>query len=323
MLQKNIKAILILFVFLIVILFIYFTFLKKEYDQKILAIDKPTTDHPLNNVYVFNDIYTKSFCDWIVEVGESTAEQIGGWTTDRHKSYATTDIPVKKLNDKTLIGQINKKFKTIIKPKIERYYKVSLGNYDINDHRDIFVVKYEYGNGSQDHLDFHRDGSIISYVIQLSERFEYSHGGTMFEEKGYTHIGDKGSIALHSGKIRHAGNKISWGKRYILVGFLDNGLPTIGSIDNKWYCTKYLNLKRPFIVRNDKAIRDDAIIKMLGPVSLDFIFETIEEFLKILKRYKDKRQYNMLVKFYKLKFKELGYDLNHNVIAIEATNKNN
>ena len=159
--KKN-KIIIILLILLILLSFIFiYKKINKKYYKNLKVVDNDKYHH-LNYIYIFNDIYTKQFCNDIIEAGEETARSIGGWTTDRHKSYATTDIPVKNLLNKNVVNKIDFIFKTKIRPKIEKYYKVKLGNFGLNNHKDMFIVKYEHGNNAQDHLDFHRDGTIIS-----------------------------------------------------------------------------------------------------------------------------------------------------------------
>jgi hypothetical protein len=302
--MNTVKTILLILLILIVLITIYVLFLRKDYDKRLLVVDNDIY-HPLNYVYIFNNTLSKKFCNNIIKAGEETAAKIGGWTTKRHKSYATTDIPVKMFLNKNIINQLDTMFRTKIKPKIEKHYKIKLGNFGLNDHRDMFIVKYEYGEGSQDHLDFHRDGSVISYVIQLSEPYEYAQGGTTFETIGYTHTGKKGSLALHSGKVRHAGNKIISGKRYILVGFLDRDKSIINNNNTPFYNPMYFHLKHPYIVRNNQYIKDSDIINMIATRSLEEIVNKIKILLVQIKQYNPK-EYSSVYTYYKKMFVHYG-----------------
>ena len=296
----NKKHLFILVAALFAIIVVYSLFIKKDYDKKIVSIENHKY-HPLNYVYVFDNTLSNSFCDEIIQAGEETATSIGGWTNQRHENYATTDIPVRILNNKDVVKKIDNLFRKKIKPKIEKYYKVNLGDMGALDHLDLFIVKYEHGDNLQDKLDFHRDGSIVSYVIQLSEQFEYSHGGTQFQESGYIHKGNKGSLALHSGKVRHGGNKILWGKRYIMVGFVDSDLNITG--DTKYYNNVYHDLKKPYISKNDPNIRDKDIINTIASKNLDEIASTIKKHLVTL-RNRDMHAYSHMWHYYKRKFNE-------------------
>ena len=305
--MKAIKAILLVFLILVLLITVYVLFFNREYDKRLLVVNNDVY-HPLNYVYIFNNTFSRQFCDDIVKAGEETAEKIGGWTTKRHKSYATTDIPVRSLYNKNMISRLDDAFRTKIKPKIEKYYKINLGNFGLLDHRDMFIVKYEHGDGLQDHLDFHRDGSIISYVLQLSNPNEYVQGGTTFESIGYTHTGQKGSLALHSGKVRHAGNKIFGGKRYILVGFLDKDKSILNGNNTKFYNSKYFHLKHPYIIRNNKYIKDSDIINMISTENLQEIVNKIRNLLPKIQHFNQK-EYIGVFNYYKKMLAHHGIEL--------------
>ena len=99
---------------------------------------------------------------------------------------------------------------------------------------DLFVVKYDSNFKS---LSMHRDGSLISFTIPLSDGHE--GGGTVFEcleDKGRVEVhgegewgrvdgnkvkGKVGSLIVHPGKMRQGGGEVIRGERYVLVGFVD------------------------------------------------------------------------------------------------------
>ena len=69
----------------------------------------------------------------------------------------------------------------------------------------------------------HVDGTPFAFNILLNSEREFEGGGTRF----YTNDNDyelvelkQGDLVLHSGKTQHAGNAITSGIRYILVGFI-------------------------------------------------------------------------------------------------------
>jgi len=93
----------------------------------------------------------------------------------------------------------------------------------------VFFVKYEMPPVDattagkkfyQQSLSEHRDGSVITFNIVLSDSCEYTGGGTRFVDINRTLRLDKGHCLLHCGKIHHEGVAISSGKRVIMVGFL-------------------------------------------------------------------------------------------------------
>ena len=171
----------------------------------------------LYKVFVYEKLLNGNLCDFIINETEEYSKKNGGWTHRRHLNYPTTDMPVKCVkNIKILIYN----FVTFnIFPLIEKYYNLNIYHLNIVD---LFVVKYEYDKQAE--LETHVDGSLISFNILLNSEDEFEGGGTIIKfnnENEKLYSGKKGDIFLHCGKIKHAGNKITSGKRYILVGFIN------------------------------------------------------------------------------------------------------
>lgn len=186
---------------------------------------KPPVNGLLNKTYKHQKFVSDDFCEWVIKNAEIHAEINGGWTTNRHKNYPTTDIPVRSINmlKVPLFNLVN----INILPLISKHYKLNL--YFLNI-MDLFVVKYDVEG--QDHLETHRDGSIISFNILLNDEFE--GGGTTIEHtkniddnfketEEVLYQSNKGDLFIHPGKLRHSGNKITSGVRYIIVGFVEYG----------------------------------------------------------------------------------------------------
>jgi hypothetical protein len=162
--------------------------------------------------FIMSKIYSENICKWIIEEGEKHASKNGGWTTQRHTYYPTTDLPIKDIP--SISNYIVYSFSDIINKIIKIY-----GLYDSKINiLDLFLVKYH--EHLQNELEFHRDGSILSVNISLNHKSEYEGGGTIFED-GMHYTLDQGDILIHCGKLKHAGVKITKGCRYILVAFLD------------------------------------------------------------------------------------------------------
>ncbi len=70
-------------------------------------------------------------------------------------------------------------------------------------------------------MGIHRDGSIVSFNVLLNSENEFTGGGTYIEASNTVYTIDRGDCFVHSGKVRHGGETITSGVRYILVGFLD------------------------------------------------------------------------------------------------------
>ena len=209
---------------------------------------------PLFKHYCVDNFISKDRCRQIV----SLTENFGKWTANRHENYPTTDIPVKDVPGLTIDTELEE-----ISQKCISLYE--LENTSKIDAFDLFVVKYEI-NGQQK-LDLHRDVSVLSFIITLSDPDEYEGGGTFYEHENKIVKANSGALSLHCGKIRHSGIEITSGCRYILIGFLNvrsqyirersthkltASLPDIRHVDFYWrHKTIARNLKI-FIINIDK-----------------------------------------------------------------------
>jgi len=163
--------------------------------------------------FKYSKIYTPEMCRYIINESEKHASNNGGWTTQRHKKYPTTDLSVDKIP--SIFTLVLETLNTII-GKIKESY--GLNEEIIFDIKDLFVVKYKHDE--QNHLELHHDESFISFNILLSNHSNFEGGGTYFED-GITTYLEQGDILIHSSRTKHAGQRITKGERYILVGFLD------------------------------------------------------------------------------------------------------
>ena len=83
---------------------------------------------------------------------------------------------------------------------------------------DLFIIKYE--SNKQNSLDFHTDESLITVNILLNDISEFEGGGTKFFDN-ITYNLNVGDMIIHSSKQQHSGLKITKGKRYVLVFFIN------------------------------------------------------------------------------------------------------
>lgn len=176
-------------------------------------------DDLFNKIYRYENFISDEMCEWIIHEAEIFALENGGWTTKRHKNYPTTDLPVRSIP--SLCTPLMNFVTRDILPLIGKHFK--LNSYYLNI-VDLFVIKYDVDG--QDHLEFHKDGSIISFNILLNDDFE--GGGTIINHprpnmsiESVLHKSKKRDLFIHSGKLLHSGNKVTSGKRYIIVGFID------------------------------------------------------------------------------------------------------
>ena len=96
---------------------------------------------------------------------------------------------------------------------------------------DAFIVKYEFAEGKQNQLSMHQDESTFSFTIALNSRDEYEGGGTCFEAtrpsgepdapfEARALATDAGGCVAFGGKLRHGGQAITSGVRYIIPLFV-------------------------------------------------------------------------------------------------------
>lgn len=167
------------------------------------------------DVFIHKNIMSCKMAEWIIYESDKYSSENGGYTTRRHLYSPTTDLPV---CDIPAVGKILYNFVFMdVLPIISKNYNMYKHNLIIND---LFIVKYEHGK--QDELEFHKDGSIISFNILLNDSSDFDGGGTIIQhisgDKLYE--SERCNLFMHSGKIKHSGKKITRGIRYILVGFI-------------------------------------------------------------------------------------------------------
>ena len=150
-----------------------------------------------------------------------------GWTTDRHVQAPTTDVPVSQ------VPALREWFDTMLEeklfPAVASLYPEAVGSPHNLRVMDAFVVRYDaQGQAS---LPVHQDENVLSSTIALNGPGEYEGGGVCFEAvrpvgdaaSPYArHVlnADAGGIVTFPGKLRHGGNTITSGRRYIVPLFL-------------------------------------------------------------------------------------------------------
>jgi hypothetical protein len=179
--------------------------------ENIKTIDNISSNNRFLQRFILNNIYSQDTCEWLINESELYARENGGWTTNRHNKYPTTDIPVE--NIKPIFNYVLKTIHSIMS-KIYKSYCIP-ENITINV-VDLFIVKYE--KDSQNKLETHTDGSFITFSIMLSSSKDYEGGGTEFND-GIQMFLEQGDVLVHSGHVKHSGLEVTKGQRYILVGF--------------------------------------------------------------------------------------------------------
>jgi len=167
--------------------------------------DEISPGNPLSKLYKLH-FFSPEKCDEIIK----KACDANSWTSNRHSNYPTTDIPLGDIKNLDIYKEIDE-----ISSLCMNAYKLT-GTIKAFD---LFVVKYD--TDGQSSLNIHRDSSVLSFVCLLSDPEDFEGGGTYYEHYDKTVKPGKGDVLFHCGKIRHGGNKITSGKRFILIGFFD------------------------------------------------------------------------------------------------------
>jgi len=151
-------------------------------------------------------------CKQVIQWAE---ENMDGWTTSRHYAVPTTDVPVHTVP--SLVQWFMNLMETKVCPLLSRQFAGSSGNKRWFVH-DAFVVRYE-ATMSNNHLPLHVDESSHSFVLALNDN--YKGGATYFVDYDETHTLSTGNLLSFRGdSLRHGGNVVTEGTRYILAAFL-------------------------------------------------------------------------------------------------------
>lgn len=84
------------------------------------------------------------------------------------------------------------------------------------------MVKYDVTRKERQKLDMHTDKSEWTFLISLStgSGIDFDGGGTFFECLDATVHIQRGHALIFPGRLRHCGQRITTGLRFLLVGFL-------------------------------------------------------------------------------------------------------
>ncbi|KAJ1453318.1 hypothetical protein M885DRAFT_524735 [Pelagophyceae sp. CCMP2097] len=139
------------------------------------------------------------------------------WAEDRHCSFSSRDIDcMKDVEELPFLekwtGDI---WATKVRPALASSYGLAVEDLLIED---LFVARYDAGK--RDELANHRDSSLLSFSVLLSDETAFDGGATYFDALGASVPLRAGDALLHCGEILHGGSKTTRGTRLILVGFV-------------------------------------------------------------------------------------------------------
>ena len=155
---------------------------------------------------------------WFVARSEDHAARRGGWLTDRHANYPTTDIAVSSMDNNT--RRALEAVAAGALPYLRDFYLGGDGGATL-ELRDLFVVKYD--GDAQRRLRRHRDGCELSFGVALAS----SEAKAFTTFPGYGHaLADVavGELWTHPSQALHAANAVAPREhRYVLIGFVRVG----------------------------------------------------------------------------------------------------
>lgn len=166
-----------------------------------------------DRAFVCPALLSASSCASLVEDVERHLGQRGGWTTTRHYSVPTTDVPIHTVP--RILAWFNAALESDVFPLLARQFRCDAACIRVID---AFVVKYDASK--QRALPLHQDESQFSITLALNDPAEYAGGGTYFTDVGRPINCGTGGLISFSGDLFHGGFPISNGTRYIAVAFL-------------------------------------------------------------------------------------------------------
>jgi len=158
------------------------------------------------------------------------AKRIGGsigWS-DRGVSLPTQDVLVQNLSKESQ-ESVHKAIREKLLPFARRHFPHLNAAFDKQPYPrpgNLFIVRYcaasqrPGGRG----LKLHKDETALTFNLCLSAEDDFTGGGTYFPAASADVDGVlvrplPGYCLIHDGNIKHAGNEVRSGERFILVGF--------------------------------------------------------------------------------------------------------
>lgn len=166
-----------------------------------------------HNIHVADAGLTGAQCDYLVSVTEQVCRgQYAAYT------YAKQTLGCREYPSlaKTSFAPVHTVTTDILQRLVKEKQKLQL------DDREPHIVKYDVTKKERQKLDMHTDKSEWTFLIALSNGcgVDYEGGGTYFECLDATVHIQRGHALVFPGRLRHCGQKITSGLRFLLVGFL-------------------------------------------------------------------------------------------------------
>lgn len=83
-----------------------------------------------------------------------------------------------------------------------------------------FVIKYDASGGKTAKLRTHKDNSDVSFILLVNKPTDFGDGGTYFHAINKTLYMEQGEALIFNGQLVHEAIPISYGKRFVISGFI-------------------------------------------------------------------------------------------------------
>ena len=175
-----------------------------------------------HKIYIADVGLSPSQCDALVQITESVCRGQYAAYTYAKQTLGCREFPA-------LAQACQEAVHTVVHAITEHSGNARL----LLDDREPHMVKYDDTKRERQKLDMHTDKSEWTFLISLSDGsgFDYDGGGTYFECLDATVHVQRGHALIFPGKLRHCGQRITKGLRFLLVGFLvDKGVMPLSTL---------------------------------------------------------------------------------------------
>lgn len=180
-------------------------------DRPLPDADECDCQRVVRTIVIVPPLLSPADCDMLIKSAQRFASRVG-WKAAQHVNYPTDDVKVSNL-DAEALKIYERRVVAPLTARIAEAY--GLPAEDVCA-ADAFLVRYAFQEG-QTSLARHRDGSIVSSTVSLSDAEDYDGGGTCIDGEAYRP--EQGGAVLFGGARVHSGGPITRGTRYILTIF--------------------------------------------------------------------------------------------------------